>query len=330
MEVNGGQFGDGNTQNNYFGAGFCSCGNHIQFRCQLCSKGLCKECDVIEFPKPPPSAGLNRQASARLLVVPVRGSGYLETSRQGSICWAIVGDRIARLPQVNAGFVGPLLRVEDIMPYLGSNSGDIRHLCCGCLKSGLPRAVEAICLGKSCEHPACGATPVHHCPCCEEIFCGGHAICFSYDAVASCHMCTFERMDGFGGGTGSDSRRGGIRWPGKRGGSVKVRTGRSACERDRCFDRMVNSLTASPGSVAHINAEDRYQERFGLEAIGALRRGMAAYIPPAYYKYIKLASTPPSAAPPESTAEMSASRLITRQAACGGATNPRPPGTTVA
>jgi hypothetical protein len=297
MEINDGQgvvVGDGNNQYNQFGdilinqPDFCSCGNRIQFQCQRCGKGLCKGCDVIEFPKPvPPPTVMHRQESARRLVVPVQGFGYLETSLRGGACWAVTADRIVGLPPVNAGFIGPLLHVEDILPHLRWNSGGIHHLCCGCLNSGLQRTIEAISDGESCEHPSCGATPVQRCPCCGEAYCGEHAVGFSCDTIASCHMCTFERMDRFEKGTAGGSRRGGIGWPRKRGGSVKAQTRWDVCERDRCFDKMVNSLTAPPGSAMSIYADIFYEERIVQEFSNEAERGKAEIFPSGYYKLIR-------------------------------------------
>src|SRR5258708_4703481 len=128
---------------------FCPCDNLVNFRCQLCKRGLCPECDVTGQPE---------------LVVCTGSFGYLESVSSSTAFVPIYG----RISMSRAS--GPTLCAVEILPQLGRP----RHSCGACLETGILAAIEAIASGRICEHPGCPENTKASCKCCGSAFCGQH------------------------------------------------------------------------------------------------------------------------------------------------------------
>lgn len=152
---------------------FCSCGNRVEFRCQLCNKELCPECDVIEWqmgswaPSGHPFVQPTRYP--RTLIVAAQDFGYLAQGDSLKAFVPIYG-RISM-----SSVAGPTLYASEILSQLakGRPSG-LRHLCGACLKTGVPAAIAAIASGQMCESPGCAEKARVSCQCCGSAFCAQH------------------------------------------------------------------------------------------------------------------------------------------------------------
>lgn len=157
---------------------FCPCGNQIKFQCQLCKRGLCAECDVVESQSrlrgKPGNHHKNRKMDDLFgrLILPVQGFGYLEITHQTQL-WKIAGDRVQVVSVANP-VIGPFLAVGDIWPQLAADPDSLRHVCCRCLAAKVPETAEAIVTGKICADPGCGTAPAKCCSCCGDVFCKRH------------------------------------------------------------------------------------------------------------------------------------------------------------
>ena len=160
---------------------FCTCGNRVEFQCQLCSSPLCHECDLVEWRKDRESRQIGSQ---QVLAVPSGAFGYRESRVQGSESgagdpWNEFHDR-RKLWSVTDGKIvegrayGLYLYPDDILPVISPGPGRLRHVCCACLENGVPLAIEGIASGKLCEHPACGSAATTNCGCCRSAFCARH------------------------------------------------------------------------------------------------------------------------------------------------------------
>jgi hypothetical protein len=160
-------------------ASSCSCGNRVEFQCQLCKQGLCADCDAVEAQKriitrAGPHASeweLSKNVLGSVLVS-MRGFGYLEYVHPPTI-WSITGNRVTTV-DVGEGVLGPYLSLGDILPQLAKDPVGLRHVCCACVLGGIPSTAEAIASGRECERPACGAPPSGDCRCCGGAFCSRH------------------------------------------------------------------------------------------------------------------------------------------------------------
>jgi hypothetical protein len=201
---------------------FCQCGAKVESQCRMCQKGLCRECDVIDW--------LNEHAKNKMkmspldpvtaenhLIIPVQGGGYLESVSRKTEVWSIEHGRIGPAKKTKSP-LGPMLHPRDIFPQLPGWPHDLRHLCADCLMTGVPAAIEAIATGQVCEYPGCADTPKTNCRCCGAAFCAIHVLqtiedtdvryivtrikrgddnwpFAGPDLVGACGICAEERME---------------------------------------------------------------------------------------------------------------------------------------
>lgn len=172
---------------------FCPCGsgNRVEFQCQLCRRGICRECDALEwqrqamFPKERalPTIAVHEisqkpsEADQLILTIPVNGFGYLEAVPRSARTWVVASDRIASAPIPDSGIIGPFLHLGDFLPQLTAGLGrPLHHVCCQCLTAAAPSAAEDIAAGRVCEYPECTVTSDRKCRCCGNSFCAAHVI----------------------------------------------------------------------------------------------------------------------------------------------------------
>jgi hypothetical protein len=223
---------------------FCSCGNRVEFQCQLCRRGLCGRCDVAKW---------KRDIGWRL-IIPVQRSGYLELvprlREHQAVAWhAITDNRIVPLRPVESGFIGPFVYPEDIYQQINIAPDNLRHVCCSCVSAGAAAATKAIVDCRICEHPACGVAAADRCLCCSNAFCRihiGNSIALCAPVPGLCMMCAYERsMENRGKHAGGDgTSRDGIR---RLRGRRKDNTGQRgaptyACVRDQHFDNLASQF----------------------------------------------------------------------------------------
>jgi hypothetical protein len=154
---------------------FCPCDNQVEFRCQLCKRGLCPECDVIEWQIGPwiqtgnIFGGPLAERQPRKLMVAAGDFGYMGPA-SSSMAFSPIYGRIS-MSKAN----GPTLYADEILRQLGQGyPGGLRHLCGECLKTGVRAAIEAIASGRMCECPGCPEKTKASCKCCGSAFCGQH------------------------------------------------------------------------------------------------------------------------------------------------------------
>lgn len=142
--------------------GLCSCGNRARLTCQLCSVGMCADCDVLSRPA----------ADLQAWPVQVVGFGYINRAWDYRY-------RFLNLAQHDGGAYGPFLYLSELMSSLASahglahrnGAGPVRHLCWPCVYTAVPDTAERIANGLMCETPRCVSEPCQRCRCCGGAFC---------------------------------------------------------------------------------------------------------------------------------------------------------------
>jgi hypothetical protein len=206
---------------------FCWCGNPIQVQCQLCTRGMCRQCDVSAnqaaiYRSPGSQVGYkcgrtsNRGARVSLygpgaapgsfyyfsyhaledlnvLPFPVNGFGYLHRDMDRRVC-------------------GPFLYLSELLSTMAVARGlhykrcevPVGHLCFACVAAAVPATVERIANREICESPGCADRPHETCGCCGGSFCEG---CLTprvigstmgvFDEVTDCVSVTRMLFGGF-------------------------------------------------------------------------------------------------------------------------------------
>lgn len=147
---------------------FCSCGNMIEFQCQICKNGICWACDVLEWQK---RYSVRQQCDHPNISIPVVGFGYFKKNARHTTEWSIVGNQIVEVTRPGPGIIGPFIYVSKLLPQLTVARGELRHVCCACVVATVADAAEAIATGTMCEVPECDASAESHCACCRRAFC---------------------------------------------------------------------------------------------------------------------------------------------------------------
>jgi hypothetical protein len=171
---------------------FCSCGETVAAKCQLCDATMCVACDAggkIE-------AYSFSHGSNRPILVHTVGFGHLcYTPGWGGHpapmvygCFVVdghVSDLEQSAPRTNREFhdgsrdlseltVGPFLSSSTLQGFLKSVHSALRHVCWPCVVSAIPDVIELIANGTMCANPYCGNFSSTQCRCCRFGFCEGH------------------------------------------------------------------------------------------------------------------------------------------------------------
>jgi len=166
-----------------YASAFCSCGNAAGVTCQLCTVGMCSECDVLSKP------------FADLEAWPVRVAGFGYVNRVWDYHY-----RYLNLAHHDGGAYGPFLYLNELLSSLASahglqhrnGSGPVRHLCWPCLYTAVPDTAQRIASGLMCETPRCVNDPCERCRCCRGAFCEACLTLIRPDGPGPCHISWTE------------------------------------------------------------------------------------------------------------------------------------------
>jgi hypothetical protein len=165
---------------------FCSCGNPIEFQCQLCKTGICLECDVIAWRQDYDRRSYRSILSSIPLTghpskiyVPVQGFGYIgNASRYGQSSdskthelLSVSGRHVVRSSYKSDDRFGPWLPLDKLLTVLSEKRVRLGHACWQCIGNIVPEVAERIAAGAICETPDCTNKPKQACSCCSSAFC---------------------------------------------------------------------------------------------------------------------------------------------------------------
>lgn len=166
---------------------FCSCGNPIEFQCQLCKTGMCLECDVIAWRQDYDQSRYRGIISSvpvtvhpSAIYVPVRGFGYTGDARkygEGSSypeaykVLSVSGRHVVRYSYEPDARFGPWLALDKLLAVLSEKRVRLGHACWPCIGRAVPELAEQIADGAICETPTCVNKPKQACSCCGGAFC---------------------------------------------------------------------------------------------------------------------------------------------------------------
>jgi hypothetical protein len=216
---------------------FCTCGNRIVFRCDLCQSGLCGECDVkrLDF------------VSLPMTFVHMQGFGYL--LRRTETCYSIGKNRWVHEFAATQRVFGPVLSAVELLWALPERGESAPHLCWGCVVATAPIVVDAVSRGTICEAPTCIRTPDNHCRCCNAALCdyhmdsgggvggGGDSPYIRYPDV--CPNCRYEHMQRV-----RDAHPIPEVLPGRTNRATRRAWNKWYAEKDRVFDQLEKEMSA--------------------------------------------------------------------------------------
>jgi hypothetical protein len=166
---------------------FCSCGNPIEFQCQLCKTGMCFECDVIAWRENYDRSRIRGIISAipvtiqtSAIYVPVQGFGYTGNARkygdrsdypEAYKVLSVSGRHVVRYSYKPDDRFGPWLSLDKLLAVLSEKRVRLGHACWPCIGRAVPELAERIATGAICETPTCANEPKQACSCCGSAFC---------------------------------------------------------------------------------------------------------------------------------------------------------------
>jgi hypothetical protein len=165
---------------------FCSCGEKVAAKCQLCDATMCATCDA---------GGRTENWEGVPILIETRGFGhmYLSSANRHSAYGCFISDsqvleRGEKAPQVTIDVwtldrgrrttdlaIGPFVSVSKLLGHLSSINGGVRHVCWSCVASAIPEVAEGVVDGTLCEFPFCGQQSETNCRCCGFGYCKIHA-----------------------------------------------------------------------------------------------------------------------------------------------------------
>lgn len=112
---------------------FCSCGNRVEFQCQVCrDTGLCRECDAAGAP-------IDSKIATVGFGYKVSGELYLSSKKLAST--------------------------------LKATHGELGHYCWTCMRAAVPETAERVVSGVACQTFDCGELAHSRCRCCRRSTC---------------------------------------------------------------------------------------------------------------------------------------------------------------
>ncbi len=137
---------------------FCACGASIDARCNLCSDGICLQCNAVAI-------GQEAPASA----IATTNFGYVGDGYNAQI---VVGLRL-RLEE----HFGPRLPISKLLWVVADAQGrSVHHVCLECLGHAVPEAADWITSGTVCHEPQCLLPSTQSCRRCGTVRCSVHSL----------------------------------------------------------------------------------------------------------------------------------------------------------
>ncbi len=144
---------------------FCTCGNKVEFQCNLCAKGLCAMCDAIAFHK-----RVERGRAIRGVQKPANPSWLpLIESKD----WGYNFQFPATFPATYLS-TAAYLPCMKVVNSVENSLGHPNHICMTCVSDAAPRLRKIFEAGGVCTFPACSSSTSYNCACCGYGFCGVH------------------------------------------------------------------------------------------------------------------------------------------------------------
>ena len=140
---------------------FCTCGNKVEFQCNLCAKGLCALCDVIATHERAEQSWKIRSTESRAW--PHWAVAPLIESKDWGYNF--------QLPAMTAATHLPCMKVVNSVE---NSLGHPNHICMTCVSDAVPRLRKILEAGGVCTIPACPSGTSYNCDCCGYGFCGVH------------------------------------------------------------------------------------------------------------------------------------------------------------
>jgi len=127
---------------------FCSCGNPIEFQCQLCKTGICLACDVIAWRQDYDRRSYERIPSwirvaghPSKIYLPVQGFGYIgNASKYGESSdsktyklLSVSGSHVVRSSYKSDDRFGPWLPLDKLLTVLSEKRVRLGHACWQCI-----------------------------------------------------------------------------------------------------------------------------------------------------------------------------------------------------
>ena len=175
---------------------FCTCGNRIAFRCNLCHSGLCPYCDAKN-----PGYREGYLSDLAKIFVHTQGFGYLMRS---GFDYSVTASRIVHewAHSRDQPAFGPVISAYELLWALPDRGESAPHMCWACIAATAPIVADAVSSGAICEVPACVLTPGGRCRCCDAALCDthlvGHAALpnnYGSPKLDVCANCIYEHID---------------------------------------------------------------------------------------------------------------------------------------